>query len=377
MRAIARQKLGYYPLPPKEAARIRCFLEFPTQAGQSTVLDPCVGSGAALAEITSGAAAEKHGVELDSFRAEAARSLVDAVVQGNCFDVQCAVETFSLLFLNPPYDFEVGERRNQRMESLFLAHTYRWLKPGGVLVLVVPGDRLHTCNDILSVHFHDKLIYRLTEPESTKYKQVVVFGVRRSRREREQLKDWEVERAKAKVHALARDYESLPFLPDEPDKKFNIPPAGHAHLMHRGIPLDPVEDLLSTSAAYRQAGRILFAPESRATGRPLTPLHGGHIGLLTTAGLLNGIFGEGVDRHVARWESVKVTDKFEETDDDGATIIRERERFTQSLTLAYANGTTAILAEGNNRHEERTPSNGQPSVHQGPSRDHDGHHVAS
>src|SRR5215831_15598092 len=70
-------------------------------------------------------------------------------------------------------------------------------------------------------------------------------------------------------------------------------------------------------------------------------------GLLTTSGLLNGIFGEGPDRHVARWESVKVTDRFEETDENDVTTIRERERFTQCLTLIYSNGATAILQEGN------------------------------
>ena len=47
------------------------------------------------------------------------------------------------------------------MEFLFLEHTYRWLKPGGVLALVVPGDRLSTCAEILAVHFRDKAIYRL------------------------------------------------------------------------------------------------------------------------------------------------------------------------------------------------------------------------
>ena len=366
MRAIARLKLGYYPLSPKETVRIRRFLAFP-DAEKATAIDPCAGAGAALCDITLGAAVFKHAIELDAFRAEAARTVVDEIVQGNCFDVHCAVESFSLLLLNPPYDFEIGERRNHRMEPLFLAHTYRWLKPGGVLILVIPGDRLQSCNEILSIHFRDKAIYRLSEPESMKYKQVVVLGVRRSKREREQLKDWEVERAKTKLSGLARDYESLPMLLDEPDKRFVVPAAGSAQLTHRGVPLDIVEDLLPGSAAYRQAGRVLFAPESRATGRPLTPLHGGHIGLLTTAGLLNGVFGEGRDLHVARWESVKVTDKFEETDDDGATIIRERERFTQSLTLAYANGTTAILTEGGNKHEERTPPSGQSAVHQGPS----------
>lgn len=364
MRAIARQKLGYYPLPPKEAARIRRFLTF---AGENAAIDPCAGAGAALYDITSGADVTRHAVELDAFRADAARAVADNVVQGNCFDVHCAVESFSLLFLNPPYDFEVGECRNQRMESLFLGHTYRWLKPGGVLVFVIPGDRLHSCGDVLSVHFREKAIYRLTAPESVKYKQVVVFGVRRSKREREQLKDWEVERAKTKLYSLARDYESLPGLPDEADREFTVPPASPAQLTHRGIPLDLVEDLLPGSAAYRQAGRVLFAPETRATGRPLTPLHGGHIGLLTTAGLLNGIFGDGPELHVARWESVKVTDKLEETDEDGATIIRERERFTQSLTLVYTDGTTAILAEGGHKHEERTPPNGDTAVHQNPS----------
>jgi len=231
------------------------------------------------------------------------------------------------------------------MEYLFLEHTYRWLKPGGVLVLVIPGDRLSTCAEILAVHFRDKAIYRLSEPESIRYKQIVVFGVRRTRRERDQLKDWDVQRAKTRLLGLARSYDELPVLRDEADKEFVVPPSGPAQLVYRGIPLDTVEDLLPASAAYRQAGRILFAPEVRATGRPLTPLHGGHIGLLTTAGLLNGIFGEGPDLHVVRWESIKVTDRFEETDENEVTTIRERERFTQSLTLVYADGTTSILDE--------------------------------
>jgi hypothetical protein len=70
-------------------------------------------------------------------------------------------------------------------------------------------------------------------------------------------------------------------------------------------------------------------------------------GLLTTSGLLNGIFGDGSNLHVARWESVKVTDRFEDTDENDVTTIRERERFTQCLTLVYADGATAILQEGN------------------------------
>ncbi len=343
MRNVARQKLCYFPLSPREAERVRQFLVFGEAA---SVLDPCAGTGAALASVTSNAKALRFGVELDAFRAEEARKALDQVIQGNCFDVHCSVESFSLLFLNPPYDHEVSEGRNARMERLFLEHTFRWLLPGGVLVLVIAGSRLGECAEILAVHFKDKAVYRLSEPEAVRYGQIVVFGVRRTRRERDLLKDWDVQRAKSRLLGFVRKQDDLPVLPDEADHQFAVPPAGRPQLVYRGLPLDAIEDQLPASAAYRQAGRILFAPEVRATGRPLTPLHGGHVGLLTTSGLLNGVFGEGPDLHVARWEAVKVTDRFEETDDSGVTTIRERERFTQSLTLVYADGTTAILQEG-------------------------------
>ena len=43
MRAIAREKLGYYPLAPKEAERIRKFLVCDSNGSPVSVLDPCAG----------------------------------------------------------------------------------------------------------------------------------------------------------------------------------------------------------------------------------------------------------------------------------------------------------------------------------------------
>ena len=68
-------------------------------------------------------------------------------------------------------------------------------------------------------------------------------------------------------------------------------------------------------------------------------------GILSCSGLLNGVFGTGEARHVACWETGKVVDRFEETDDQEVTTIRERERFTQRLTLVFADGRTAMLSE--------------------------------
>jgi hypothetical protein len=107
--------------------------------------------------------------------------------------------------------------------------------------------------------------------------------------------------------------------------------------------LDEVEDLLLDSAAYRQASRLLLPKQRDVRGRPLTPLHGGHVGLLCTAGMLNGVFGEGEDRHIAHWRSVKFTDHWEEEEEGGSKILHDRERFSHELTLVFASGKTQIL----------------------------------
>jgi SAM-dependent methyltransferase len=340
MRLAGRARLGFYPLPVPEAERIRNWLRFPGK--QCSALDPCIGEGVALAKITADEHVVRYGIELDAYRAEQARSLATEVIHGNCFDVQCPVESFSLIYLNPPYDFEIGEQKSQRMERLFLEHVYRWLKPGGVLVLVIPGVRMAECSAVLSIHFRDVRIYRLTEPASVQYKQVVLFGLRRTRQERERLQDGDITRARQWYASVARDAERLTPLLSEPEHQYELPSAAPVRMTYRGLPLDEIEDLLPKSSAYRQAAPVLFAVQTDVSGRPLTPLHGGHVGLLCTAGMLNGIFGEGDARHIAHWQSVKLVDKTEE-EEDGKTVIREKERFSNELTLVFASGEIAIL----------------------------------
>jgi hypothetical protein len=65
-RSAARLKMGYYPLPESEGAKLRELLSF---TGPASVVDPCVGQGTALNLITQGADVRRHGVELDAERA--------------------------------------------------------------------------------------------------------------------------------------------------------------------------------------------------------------------------------------------------------------------------------------------------------------------
>jgi hypothetical protein len=337
MRPHGKTKLGFFPLPTAEAERLRDCLTF---APEFSAVDPCVGDGVAFTRLLRESHGYRYGIEIDANRAEQARALGIETLQANVMDVRCQAESISLLYLNPPYDMESGQTNNQRLELLFLEHTYRWLRPSGVLVFVIPQPQLKPCARILSEHFGDLAIYRLTEPASVQYKQVAVLGRRRKRHQH--LHDSELLNSIRWLEMLAWKSD-LSALTDALATRYEIPPSGPVVLTNTGIPLDEVEDLLLDSAAYRQASRILLPKQRDVRGRPLTPLHGGHVGLLCTAGMLNGIFGEGENRHIAHWRSVKFTDHWEEEEEDGTKILHDRERFSHELTLVYANGKTQIL----------------------------------
>jgi hypothetical protein len=337
MRPHGKIKLGFFPLPVPEAERLKSCLDFPNEF---SAMDPCVGNGVAFTHLIGAARGRRYSIEIDANRAEQARALGIETLHANAMDVRCPAESISLLYLNPPYDLEVGQTNNQRLESVFLEHTYLWLKPSGVLVFVIPQPQLKPCARTLSEHFGDLAVYRLTEPASVQYKQVAVLGRRRKRHQH--LRDSELLNSVRWLEMLAWKPD-LADLTDHPPVSYEVPPSGPVVLTNTGIPLDEVEDLLLDSAAYRQASRILLPKQRDVRGRPLTPLHGGHVGLLCTAGMLNGVFGEGEDRHIAHWQSVKFTDHWEEEEEDGTKILHDRERFSHELTLVFANGKTQIL----------------------------------
>jgi hypothetical protein len=117
MRNAGRIKLGYFPLPIEEAQNIRALL---VPSGPYVAIDPCVGSGTALVDITKDTGAHLAGIELDADRAAAAAETGIATVHGCAFDCRVLAETCSLLYLNPPYDNECGPHSNKRMELVCL-----------------------------------------------------------------------------------------------------------------------------------------------------------------------------------------------------------------------------------------------------------------
>lgn len=165
MRPHGKTKLGFLPLPIAEAKRLRNRLIFPQEF---SAVDPCVGDGVAFAHLLEGTEGRRYGIEIDANRVEQARNLGIETLHADAMDVHCPADSISFLYLNPPYDLEVGPSDNQRLELVFLERTYRWLEPGGVLALVIPQPQLKSCARVLSEQFRDLAIYRLTESASTR-----------------------------------------------------------------------------------------------------------------------------------------------------------------------------------------------------------------
>lgn len=345
-RKAARLKMGFYPLPTSEAVRLRALLEF---TGPASVVDPCVGQGTALEIITHGAEVRRYGVELDAERALVAQSKGIETIQGNAFDAVAKPESFSLLYLNPPYDSEIGLVANNRMERLFLDHTYSWLVMDGVLAMVIPFERLMDCSGLLSSHFGQICVFRMTDEASVRFRQIVVLGLRSN------VRGAAVDANKRLLQriGLYGSYQELPELAPDACEPYRVPPSGETSLSYRGLPYDLLEDLLQHSGAWKQVMPFLAPHDDVATGRPITPLHGGHVGLLCTAGLLNGVFGQAGDRHIARWRSVKHVTTFVEHDEE-SEVAHHRERWANELRLIYADGRTLKLTETPIQQEEES-----------------------
>jgi hypothetical protein len=245
------------------------------------------------------------------------------------------------------------------MERLFLEHTHRWLIKHGVLVLVIPYEQLSECAGVLSGSFTCITVFRMMDPESLRFRQVIVFAVWQN------IRGAAIEDNCRRLQLLGRDeYSRLPVLERGRIDPFVVPGSSEAALTYRGLPYNLVEDLLPSSGGWRQVAPILLCREDTATGRPVTPLHGGHVGLLCTAGLLNGTFGRGEERHIARWRSIKHITEFHEEEGD-TKIVRRREKWSNELRLIYVSGNTVKLTENmpdlkGDGDGERPPENGSP-----------------
>ena len=188
MRLAAQAKGGFYPTPPRVVDLIAELIHTPSGAynrGRETlrILDPCCGAGEALAQLAqrldrpNAIPIETYGVELHRDRAQEAEERLDHALASDLFATSIANGAFGLLLLNPPYDYDLEDKRT---EHAFLTHTTRYLADSGLLVFIVPRQRLAVSARYLSTHYGRMRCWAFPDPERQVFDQVVLMGYRKA-----------------------------------------------------------------------------------------------------------------------------------------------------------------------------------------------------
>ena len=191
MRPAAQKKMGYYPTPPEIAHIIPSFLKPDEKGKVYRLLDPCCGKGTAL-NIISQKLSEKYrfkkfktyGVELDLQRYTEAQAMLNHTIHADALtETRISNEYFSLLFLNPPYDWEQESEEtyysnSTRYELSFLQKYTEKLRPNGILVFIVPFSFLsrYSCCSFLTSNYSHIKIFKFPAELYKPFKQIVIFA---------------------------------------------------------------------------------------------------------------------------------------------------------------------------------------------------------
>lgn len=289
---------GYFPTDDATLSGVLAGIS--CEVDHVRVIDPCCGEGVALAEITArlrsdGVEVNALGVEFDAERAWHAKTLLDVALHSDVHDVAISRGSCGLLFLNPPYGDVVADKAGltekgapRRLESIFLQRCLDCLQVGGVLVYIVPNYVVKAEMASLLVRNFDQV--RLYRAPEQRFKQCVIFGVRRRPRQPTAAA------VEALVDAAARAREEGPELPSDwdADKRYAIPgraelPDFRFHAMRIDARQLAGELERLHSATLWPTFEQHFRRQSRGERRPLRALSRWHLALALAAGQISGV----------------------------------------------------------------------------------------
>lgn len=327
MRLAAQKKMGYYPTPPEIAHIIPSFLKPDEKGKVYRLLDPCCGKGTAL-NIISQKLSEKYrfkkfktyGVELDLQRYTEAQATLNHTIHADALtETRISNEYFSLLFLNPPYDWEQESEEtyysnSTRYELSFLEKYTEKLRPDGILVFIVPFSFLsrYSCCSFLTSNYSHIKIFKFPAELYKPFKQIVIFARKQTLpydhqlfKTISELKEEEIE----EITEVTRPFYELP-----PSNILKEP-------RFTSVRFDPEQ----VAKEVETHGINIEEEINPATGltdsiRPLMPLRKGHMALLLASGFMDGILEK--DGKILVIKGFTKTDKteIEETDDEGNRV---------------------------------------------------------
>ena len=332
-------KLGYYPTDPDNISLILRGIHFP-EGVTTNLFDPCCGCGKALRQLAQGNNCYAYGVELDESRAEEAQTRLHRVGFGSFFHSRISHEAFHLLFLNPPYLSVINESGGRsRHEKRFLIESIPTLMYGGLLIYVIPYYRLtpDICR-VLVDNFDGLTVWRFTDSEFKKFKQVAVLGIRKKRDTELQDTLW--------LEQLACSPAGIPLLTQLPESRYALPAQPMTVNTFKGERFNQkeLEQQLRKSDSFAQ----MMARSELDSGvkHPLLPLSISQIGLIGGSGMINGLI-ECDTPHIIKGRIVKVVrteseEKFSARGNHMGSEIRETITNKMIFNVLTPNGFKAL-----------------------------------
>ena len=267
---------------------------------------------------------------------------------------------FSLIYLNPPYDYEAVSRENEegnegtsskknRVEYNFLRETMQKLQPDGLLIFVLQHKILGTerVARTIAANFYDIRVYSLPDGEYEEYEQCVMFAYRRESIVDDNAGAKELMRWKTTRPPLLDDYDA-----DGNDGKpyvYLVPPASlpQTKMVFRRTQLtfqETAELVYREGASFTTDWQRLREPPP-VNFRPVIRLRTGHIGPLISSGQLKTVnLGDMLVRGSASKEIVAQDEYGQLVDKDSPRCKTWTERFTTKIHCITGTGRYKVLS---------------------------------
>lgn len=342
MRIEGQKKLGFYPTPDNVVQLARTYLEFGNNSFNA--LDPCCGKGQALRDLVQDTNGLGYGIEINEKFVPEAKARLYKVACGGYETARITNGGFSVLYLNPPFDYQAGsdEEKSVRKELRFLKDTWRYLAKGGLLIYIIQQHQLtQDVAKVISYRFRKIQVFRFPDTEYEAFGQIILFGI---------LKEMPIpdEDAMNQILACAAVGEAWPVIAEAIAPEYTILPTQPVSLFRGGV-LDHDEVLKDMSGSrlvmkFKQATEL---HDDDRVMRPITRTHAGHDALLLASGYANGVLGSGLDRHLVCGRVVKNAHESydESTDKEGnaVPITKVVESNTVNIVVRERDGEIRVL----------------------------------
>jgi tRNA1(Val) A37 N6-methylase TrmN6 len=288
MRLAAQAKMGYFPTPDTLTPIIAKYIKSQRE-GLIRILDPCAGEGTALNLIGNHLEAETYGIEIDIERGNKAKEVLKRCLITDYQDTKISNNSFSLLWLNPPYDWAARNSEletSERYERTFLRDCIKYLCQNGILVYLIPQRRLdgHIAR-MLAYRFERISVFRFPEEEFRAFKQLVILGVLKKQPD----KDDKTANYLKNCGQLETD---VPYLQETPPHIYEVPLSPEkANFIFRSKEIDPDELAMEIQeyGLFPQFREMTTPLRIAEKIKPIMPLRHGHLAQILACGLMNGI----------------------------------------------------------------------------------------